>query len=1658
MDEWNPMESAFNDKTFNRYNQGVGRDLVDSCGKILGAKLFVGNLPKSIGNEGLFNLFAEYGEVVEAQVIRQDDRDTSYGFVTMKSPVESERAISKLQNKRLGNSCLKVNVALTKEEKEKRRQERQRESELLSSLRKDFNYNTETASVMSSASSSRKGGSARSEQMALGWGKGQGPNDIDRGKWHPFSYGQAAPPFPKFPVNVGRGSGRQAQRAEDFFMMPFYQGIGRAGRSEGILRTPGPGLGINALKQQLLRNKNELKKRGASHFIDIQVPENSRLKGMKCCTFCQKEGCENLCSRCRMYYCSTDCQKKDWPMHKDICIAFGEYYKMQDGFNVGKQSKENGVQQGTSGYDTDLDFKKPNSKQFKKKPKDLGKHEDKCQGHEESDSKFSEGTSGKQKNKSQISVDSGDVYDKNAKLEKKTIKTGKKADNTNSVKAMVETAAKEQIKQVQRKGNSSEGEEPAGLPEGAGDATYGQVQMTIPVGSSGMAYLTHYESPYKFWISLVEHLEEFTEATILMSKQADCSPPSKPKPRETYGAFWEGEWARVEVISVSAEEVTVFFMDYGNTGVVKIKDLRPLTLDIIKLPAQALCCCVSKIKPKGAAAWSEGAVSMVKEWFGPPMTKYLSFEVVEKRGLKNAVKMSCDNVALSELLLAGDYGERDAGEPGLPSIPSGGKKKLPRFMINDLKTEREMIKCGEQLTTAIIDFHSVKRFIALRDSAPNVLQDLEAVMAAEFSEEKACYRPTEGEVVAAIYSVDKKWYRSQVLKVKGDTCSLFFVDYGNEEDQVVQNICEIQNQKIKEIPAQALVCSLHGIDEFPASVSEDLLANHFKQLLPDFQVDGAFTLLSVKGITKSELVVDIVSTKGLSLIGSLKNKFHELDCHTEAVSEPAREPVSAVSKNTSPVTSTADKLKKAIKKPLVLEGETLPIDPEKTVPVIIPYVLDCGHFYVRPSASAQKFEATMNELNRSISKRPEYQEAPTVGSVVAVKYSVDNLWYRGRVQKIEPESGGRCKVMFVDYGNSEVIPWNQLREVGATSCQLPAQAIRCHLAGELECLPEDSHSEFKKYLENEAVDIKVVGGDSNSVAVRVFANDTDINALFFGDEETPETTKKRISNLALEPGMQVKVECVNMSSPTAFYVQVTSQALASMEVTLNLKARLEKSPMPVSSVDVGDFVASKFSEDEDVIWYRGRVDKIEGDKATIFFIDYGNFEEKIKSELMCLSDEDCSVPACTLKCQLRSCERSTHDIDARFAAMRHDQIDSIKIVSQSDQVCVVDVLDRDGKCITDMFLPKEEKSSISAKSQVQQSIEEVEKIPKASIAPQIVSFTLPRQTLDASDDFTDVTVTHIDSCSSLYVAKRDSNLQARLLELMVALNQADTVLPPLSHPTQGKLCAACFSQDGSWYRAQIVSLNSSDTCTVQFVDYGNSEETPRAGLRELPNNSVFTELPAQGIKCCLLGFEKALTGRPEGSRCLDESKNTEAAQLKAELLERPVRIKVVNKVGDSLVVEMQNEHQHSINTIFMPSLADEGVPMLSDLIYERTSETEFDALMLQLTNLDEFYCHRFNEEEVAELMMLGELLQADISQLPPGASCSPVVGGLYASEFQANDYETKESELQGMTSVYIMYERWLRVATQLGRNWRRRDLSWLTWTDVAVTVRYPQTS
>ncbi len=76
-------------------------------------KLYVGNLPYSVGNKELAELFASYGEVAEATVIMDkfSGRSKGFGFVTINNDEAAKKAAEEMNGKEVDGRQIKVNEA-----------------------------------------------------------------------------------------------------------------------------------------------------------------------------------------------------------------------------------------------------------------------------------------------------------------------------------------------------------------------------------------------------------------------------------------------------------------------------------------------------------------------------------------------------------------------------------------------------------------------------------------------------------------------------------------------------------------------------------------------------------------------------------------------------------------------------------------------------------------------------------------------------------------------------------------------------------------------------------------------------------------------------------------------------------------------------------------------------------------------------------------------------------------------------------------------------------------------------------------------------------------------------------------------------------------------------------------------------------------------------------------------------------------------------------------------------------------------------------------------------------------------------------------------------------------------------------------------------------
>ena len=85
----------------------------------MSAKLFVGNLSFDLTENDLQDAFAAHGTVVETNLMmdRETGRPRGFGFVTMSTPAEAQKAIDALNGKELSGRALTVNLARPREER-----------------------------------------------------------------------------------------------------------------------------------------------------------------------------------------------------------------------------------------------------------------------------------------------------------------------------------------------------------------------------------------------------------------------------------------------------------------------------------------------------------------------------------------------------------------------------------------------------------------------------------------------------------------------------------------------------------------------------------------------------------------------------------------------------------------------------------------------------------------------------------------------------------------------------------------------------------------------------------------------------------------------------------------------------------------------------------------------------------------------------------------------------------------------------------------------------------------------------------------------------------------------------------------------------------------------------------------------------------------------------------------------------------------------------------------------------------------------------------------------------------------------------------------------------------------------------------------------------
>lgn len=110
-------------------------------------------------------------------------------------------------------------------------------------------------------------------------------------------------------------------------------------------------------------------------------------------------------------------------------------------------------------------------------------------------------------------------------------------------------------------------------------------------------------------------------------------------------------------------------------------------------------------------------------------------------------------------------------------------------------------------------------------------------------------------------------------------------------------------------------------------------------------------------------------------------------------------------------------------------------------------------------------------------------------------------------------------------------------------------------------------------------------------------------------------------------------------------------------------------------------------------------------------------------------------------------------------------------------------------------------------------------------------------------------MSHIDSPNEFYLQLYESVNDVE--ELQATLQQKIPELAILETPSAGMLCAAPYSLDQEWYRAEILDADD-DITTVRFIDFGNTDviDNKMTQIKTLPHELL--SLAVYATKCSLL--------------------------------------------------------------------------------------------------------------------------------------------------------------------------------------------------------------
>ncbi|XP_037541124.1 tudor domain-containing protein 15 [Nematolebias whitei] len=964
-------------------------------------------------------------------------------------------------------------------------------------------------------------------------------------------------------------------------------------------------------------------------------------------------------------------------------------------------------------------------------------------------------------------------------------------------------------------------------------------------------------------------------------------------------------WFRGRVQNQKDDLFDVFLIDCGNILSVDVAHMSSCSSDLLNLPPKIVCGFLANV-----LLLQNVSHSAVEKYFssliGKNVTGFIQALLPHKVLLLEAPDINCDLV------------QHGFGRPVdtdtfifLVSMLTDVPLKQNIEPVPDLLIEKPIVQgfcfrssslqgyadvlsfCGPRLTcetrTKVRVTAGVNPglFFCQMVSVEAELQEMSKRLAAIFEHRTDEYNQKTPEnlgLLCAVKGKDEKWVRGFVrfLPVNSQV-RVFLIDYGLFELVKVENVHRLPPE-FYSAPVMALPCTL------PSATGQDVALK--AQQLSFLKAGLLGTVLDVE-------IRDFDVEQYLYTITVLGAE----ETHVEEPEPVQHGPFAPDVKETSSPSGFSNF------KTMLSEAfyETLQAEEVQVGSVFVGYVEHAqnpNHFWIRTQKRNEEFEEMMSEITKHFSEVKLDEDLllnPELGVMCCAVYEEDLHFYRGVVTDILKHG---AEIFFIDFGNTEKVPYDLIKNIPETVANKSAFAMCCTLANVFpldDVWASTTCDFFRKSVLDKALLVRVVRMKKHKCVVELFemGNDNSITELLIasklaeyipveraarnskdGTEKTrrlhhpvtadiggrseqwenyreeektfrneAEKVKCSFRAVSIKPGFEFSVRCSDISSPSDFWCQPLDKLPALDKLMDDMQHYYSLHTVPLQPGESCCVAKSP----HDGKWYRGFVVGKQKGHTSVMLADFGPVIQVKQNHLWAIIPDYTYLEGQAIRCSLYNLfEPAEHTQSGDWSPEVLNLLKNFVLKSANNLRCQVvsqvNVKNKGLRNVVDLYNSQTQQTVTDALRE--QGLARRATVPmrqRSDVVPD--SFVYSSFGVGPGSE-EQVYVAHVGSQCEIYCHLERNTEIIEELQMKIS-EESERMMKANTRAAVGNLCLAKYL-DGKWYRGLMLPVPSLLHFDVFFVDYGNTKISEKTKVMFIPRNCedlLYT--PMQALRCRL---------------------------------------------------------------------------------------------------------------------------------------------------------------------------------------------------------------